>query len=752
MKKILNLTLIICLLLSIFSTNVFAEQKEDYSILKTLEIMVGDGKGNMRLDDKVTRAEFTKVAATISNFRKSIPLSQKTSPFADVPYKHWASSYIKAAVDNGIVTGYPDSTFKPDNYVKYEEALTILLKILGYTNNDFGEAYPYGQYSLANNIDLTEDVDAKLFEDLTRRQVADLLINALETNFKNSSLTPYSNFDAAKMSDVIILATTKEDASVPHDKVLTTNGLFKYNVDLSSYVGQKGTLVIKDGDTVIYFNSETNSANSDKFAIYSVVSDGVIVYKNKAFTQINISDNTTTYYNNSPSTFAAVKNGLTMGDTILINRTPTNEIDYINIFKGDLEGPYIYRTESDFYNKVPTINDCLIIKNGNTIDKNELEKNDVFYYSKDLDIVMVYNTKITGVYNSATPNQESPITVEISGKMYEIESAEAFQLLSSTGLYKYGDTVTILLGKNKKIAGVVNPDTVDNKNIGYVIDAGIKNYTTDENKTVSQYYVSIVTPDGENTEYKAKRDMSSYKNSVVEVKFDGELVTLTKVNSKNVNINGKFNYESLMIDNIPVSKNVKILDIGTLDSEDSPLYKCINPQRIDGVKLTSSNVIYYEINEKNILTKLILKDVTGDYYQYGVVTKVTKVDNEMMLSGTYKFNVNGSEQTFATQNQIFGVDNGPAKIVITPTGITSMQNLTRAKGTVKDINHNYVTVNATHYLLDENVKIYYRNFEYDYMLVSMEEILADKEYDIQGAYYDKSPSAGGRIRVIIVTK
>ena len=216
MKKLLSLLLTICVVLSCSVVSVSAETTDkDYSILKLLNIMVGDANGDMRWDDNVTRAEFTKVAMTISNFRKSIPASQKTSPFADVPYKHWASSFIRVGVDNGIVNGYPDSTFRPDNDVVYEEALTILLKILGYSDSDFGGSYPYGQYSLANNIDLTEDVDANLGDVLTRKQVADLLINALETNFKGASVSPYANFDVAKIEDVILLATSKEDESVP---------------------------------------------------------------------------------------------------------------------------------------------------------------------------------------------------------------------------------------------------------------------------------------------------------------------------------------------------------------------------------------------------------------------------------------------------------------------------------------------------------------------------------------------------------
>ena len=49
------------------------------------------------------------------------------------------------------------------------------------------------------------------------------------------------------------------------------------------------------------------------------------------------------------------------------------------------------------------------------------------------------------------------------------------------------------------------------------------------------------------------------------------------------------------------------------------LYKNIHPQRIDGVYLEKSNVAYYQLNAKNELCTLILKNVTGDMLKYGIV-------------------------------------------------------------------------------------------------------------------------------------
>ena len=99
------------------------------SLLSELNIMVGDDDGNLRLDDNVSRAEFAKIAVASSSYKDTVATGLKVSPFKDVTYTHWSAPYIKAAVSAGIAEGYVDSTFRPDNTVSYEEALTMVLKV-----------------------------------------------------------------------------------------------------------------------------------------------------------------------------------------------------------------------------------------------------------------------------------------------------------------------------------------------------------------------------------------------------------------------------------------------------------------------------------------------------------------------------------------------------------------------------------------------------------------------------------------------
>lgn len=51
--------------------------------------------------------------------------------FKDVASGHWAQEYVASMADDGIINGYTDGTFKPDNTVTKLEALALVARILG---------------------------------------------------------------------------------------------------------------------------------------------------------------------------------------------------------------------------------------------------------------------------------------------------------------------------------------------------------------------------------------------------------------------------------------------------------------------------------------------------------------------------------------------------------------------------------------------------------------------------------------------
>ena len=85
-------------------------------------IMKGYPDGTFKPNDAITRAEFTQMISTIDN------KPYGTAPFADV-VGHWAERPIGSEYQAGRILGYPDGTFRPDSHITRCEAAVILNKI-----------------------------------------------------------------------------------------------------------------------------------------------------------------------------------------------------------------------------------------------------------------------------------------------------------------------------------------------------------------------------------------------------------------------------------------------------------------------------------------------------------------------------------------------------------------------------------------------------------------------------------------------
>ena len=148
MKKVLSLVLAFAMILGSFGfvfgsdftdvkdTEVYSEA---VNALAGLGVIGGYPDGTFKPANVVTRAEM----ATMIVNALGIPVSGGAATrFSDVPASHWASGYIAYAVSVGFVAGYPDGTFKPEQQVTCNEALTMIVASLGYTLDSLTGDYP----------------------------------------------------------------------------------------------------------------------------------------------------------------------------------------------------------------------------------------------------------------------------------------------------------------------------------------------------------------------------------------------------------------------------------------------------------------------------------------------------------------------------------------------------------------------------------------------------------------------------------
>src|SRR5450830_1445933 len=98
-------------------------------IMKDEGIMIGDVSGTFRPDAFITRAE---AATVFLRMLKVAPFSNLVaSSFKDVPVTNWAVGYIEAMQKNGLITGYPDGTYKPTANILRSEFAALANRALG---------------------------------------------------------------------------------------------------------------------------------------------------------------------------------------------------------------------------------------------------------------------------------------------------------------------------------------------------------------------------------------------------------------------------------------------------------------------------------------------------------------------------------------------------------------------------------------------------------------------------------------------
>ena len=97
------------------------------STLCHMGVLGGYSDGTFRPNAPITRAEFAKIAVSFSQANGSAVYSY----FTDVKTTDWFAPYVTAAKDSGLIEGYSDGSFKPENRITRAEACAIVNRVLG---------------------------------------------------------------------------------------------------------------------------------------------------------------------------------------------------------------------------------------------------------------------------------------------------------------------------------------------------------------------------------------------------------------------------------------------------------------------------------------------------------------------------------------------------------------------------------------------------------------------------------------------
>ncbi len=207
-KKIVANILAATLLAS--SASAFAATKdatpydESIKILSALGIMSGDGDGNYRPNDTIIRSEVTRMVIHALGLEDAAKSSQGISKFPDVPVDHWANGYINIATSQKIVVGDDTGKFRPNDKITYAEAMTILVRALGYEKvAEMKGGFPHGYIVVGSDNKISTGVFSSAYKHISRGEVARMTENAL--NAKIMEVTGYGDDLKHEITDKTLL-------------------------------------------------------------------------------------------------------------------------------------------------------------------------------------------------------------------------------------------------------------------------------------------------------------------------------------------------------------------------------------------------------------------------------------------------------------------------------------------------------------------------------------------------------------------
>lgn len=598
-KRLLSLLAALALVLSLAVPAALAADEDTMlETVRVLGILSGDENGNLNLSAPVTRAEFVKMMTAASTYKDSVG-SSAASLFTDVKSGHWATGYIKLAVEQGWVTGYVDGSFRPDNTITLEEACTALLRLLGYDSGSLAGSFPDAQLSKAKSIGLRDDLSAVQGQTLTRQDCVTLFYNLLTA--QNSTGTVYGT----------TLGYTITNGEVDYATLVT-------NDTKGPYVSTGGTLSLPFGtDNITVYR---NGSPSD----LSAVSQYDVYYYNENLRTVWVYSDRVTGTLTAVSPSSAAPTSVTVAGGTYTLGTSTA------IYRFSSQGSF---TTGD------TVT-LLLGMNGEVVDAVTAAESGSTYYGV---VTASAKSAATSTTTSSDTTSVQVVTTVactdgVERTFYHDGSAQRTGRVVSVTVDQSGTTIRSL--SEKSLSGKVN--TAGTAFGSYSFADGVEILDVDDNGGYARIYPSRIagaTLDQEDVRYYTLDESGQIDRLILNGATGDTLdyVYITSISSSSMDMSTSGTYEYLLDGQSRTLSGSTIYSISTggaaLLYEDGAVK---NFRQLEEVTLTELGDLYAMAgNRKYALAgdvQVLLKDSSGDFY----ATTLSEINaGDYTLTGWY---------------------------------------------------------------------------------------------------------------------
>lgn len=587
--------------------------------LRGLGIVTGTSANNFTPNNALSRAEACTLIINTLGLSNQVNTYKQRTIFSDVLPNSWYTGIVNLAYAQGIVNGYGNGTFGPEDKVTYGHFATMLLRLLGYTGEQIGSVWPLDYTAFCDNLELSEGLGLKPDQVLTRAQAAILLYRTLNTQPNNGKDPYYTTLSSVGTTRQVILL----DNNVSYGG---TDGLLMvYELENASGVdyyqqtttmddtlsGSIVTLLLDDRGDVMAAIPESGESQDVVIAsakasgitgtdgvtrrinanAVTIVGDSSYTWGSTGYVQINSRSGQTArlFYEDGVVTYICLTAGTAgVGAQIAVAQTDSAASELARTL--NITGSYS------------------ITKNGAMAQAGDLARYDTAYYDKVSNTLCVSDYQLTGYIQSADPSLDAAQTITVSGCTVPVLEA-AWDTLEG---YKMGDRVTLLLTDDCKVAAAVS-DTKVSRDIVGVLSADGKSVTL----CGSGLKISAqeMEADG-NLKGRLVRAIIG-QDEIVCYAYSGDSKT------------GTLNLASLKLGDYELAPACSVYEQG---GSSSYLYSLSGELGVASTDfeeifwtdtISSSNINTVRLNSAGQVDLLVLKDVTGNCYEYGRLISYT---------------------------------------------------------------------------------------------------------------------------------
>ena len=412
----------------------------------------------------------------------------------------------------------------------------------------------------------------------------------------------------------------------------------------------------------------------------------------------------------------------------------SGKVDLLELTSGALEGPLV--AQGDWQSALP-FSPAAVRRDGAQIPASAVQDYDVLYWNPASGEIWVYTDRASGTIQALEPSASHPTSVTVAGRAYEIETSSAALALSDLGQYRLGDPVTLLLGRSGGVAAVADVSAAGAaERVGMIISVSEEQYPDGAGGSYTAQTVTMLATDGLTYQYQTR---GGYRvGSVVRAGSFGQDGQITLRGLSSQSLSGKVSDDGAELGDYHFAPDASILDVA--DGQGA-VYR---PERLAGVALSSGAVRYYSLNSQGEIDQMILENVTGDMYQYGVLTRREEMGEGLNRIYSYEYDIAGTDYALPASTTGFRAATGPIQLTGDPADPERMYSLTSAgEGTISG--RQFLT-DQRRYTLSDQVLVYERRGG-QYLLSTLARA-QEGDFTLT-AWYDKPEAQGGRIRVIV---